>query len=232
MKKIMFVGVFLTVSALSFCGCVVTESAGTSVIAESESRYVLDNYEELSVESGLNSSETVIVESDFPTYSDIGNLAGDSILVVMGQYVDEVPEIKNTAKNPNNPSIESNEVYAECRIFKFNVAEVIKGECSEDQIQVGLSYGIRPANVDVLAVKDTYLEPTTDDYKVLFLMYSEADQFYYPTSQPYQLHSEQSTSRSSNGEKVTFVLDTAIDELNIVFSDEVTLEEIKEKCDS
>lgn len=218
--------VFSAIAVTLLCGCMATEdisstSAGemTASISATSSRAKLGD-----------DTEHVIVESDFPAYADLDTLADDSALVVVGQYIEGEPEIVNTAKNAANPSVESDEVYAACHVFNFNVQEIIKGECDDSTIRVGLSYGIRPAGFTDLAVKDTYLEPTFTDYKVLFLVYSEADGFYYPTSQPYQLHTEQEMRSSDSTERWTFVIDSAISELDAAFSKEYLLREIKEMC--
>lgn len=224
MKKSILEFSAVAIAATLLCGCMATED----ISATSAGEMTVSISETSSREALRDEKAHVIVESDFPVYSDLAALADDSVLVVMGQYEEEKPELVNTAKAADNPSVESDEVYAECHVFHFNVQEIIKGECDDSTIRVGLSYGIRPAGFTDLAVKDTYLEPTFTDYKVLFLMYSDTDGFYYPTSQPYQLHAEQGTSQSdSNG---TFVIDSAIGGLDVSFSKGYSLREIKERC--
>lgn len=226
MKKSILVFSLVATAVTLLCGCMATENISTTSAKEMTASISATSRSEVSSDD----TEHVIVESEFPVYSDLDTLADDSVLVVMGQYEEGKPEIVNTAKDADDPSVESNEVYAACHIFNFNVQEIIKGECEDRTIRVGLSYGIRPSGFTDLAVKDTYLEPTCTDYKVLFLMYSEADGFYYPTSQPYQLHTEQEMSRSDSNENVTFVIDSAISELDAAFSKEYSLREIKESC--
>lgn len=218
--------VFSAIAVTLLCGCMATEDISSTSAGEmTASISATSSREELG-----DDTEHVIVESDFPAYADLDTLADDSVLVVVGQYIEGEPEIVNTAKDADNPSVESDEVYAECHIFDFNIQEIIKGECEDSTIRVGLSYGIRPAGFTDLAVKDTYLEPTFTDYKVLFLVYSDADGFYYPTSQPYQLHTDQGMSRTASNESGSFVIDSAIDGLDVSFSKGYSLREIKEMC--
>ncbi len=207
MKKLLIVSAIFIASAL--CGCSAAEQATASDT---------QSYSAVSVQETSETDPTQIIESEFPFYADVKSLAADSVLAVMGQYGAEEPEIVNTAKDAENSLVESKDVYAECRVFIFHVQEVLKGDCSDDEIRVGLSYGIRPAGFSELAVKDTYLEPTTDNYKILFLLYSASDGFYYPTSQPYQLCFSQATDSSAANGSTAFTLDTSIDGLNESFA--------------
>lgn len=225
MRKSIHVFLVIAIVVTSLCGCMATENISTTSAKEMTASISATNPSEVLCDDTVH----IIVESDFPAYSDLDTLVDDSVLVVMGQYVEGEPEIVNTAKDADNPSVESDEVYAECHVFNFNVQEIIKGECDDSTIRVGLSYGIRPAGFTDLAVKDTYLEPTFTDYKVLFLVYSDADGFYYPTSQPYQLHTDQGMSRTASNESGSFVIDSAIGGLDVSFSMGYSLSEIKER---
>lgn len=220
MKKILLMLSVVSIAAAALCGC----GAVDQVPASSTQACV-----SASIQEASETNHTKIVESDFPAYADVESLAADSVLVVMGQYGGEEPDVINTAKDAENSLVESKEVYAECRVFTFHVQEVLKGECSDDEIRVGLSYGIRPAGFSELAVKDTYLEPTTDDYKILFLLYSDSDGFYYPTSQPYQLCFSQTASLSGTNDSIAVDLDTAINGLNETFTIEAdSVEKLRE----
>ena len=210
MKKIILLFLVISIAVSAFSGCVAVNQVPTSGTEAYPSASA-------SIQEPSDTDHTEIIESEFPTYADVEALAADSVLVVTGQYGDEDPDVVNTAKDAENPLVESRDVYAECHVFTFHVQEVLKGNCSVDEIRVGLSYGIRPAGSSELAVKDTYLEPTTDDHKILFLLYSESDGFYYPTSQPYQLCFAQTADLSGTNGSSTFELDTAIDGLSETF---------------
>lgn len=222
-----FILLAAAIIASSFVGCTSAETTSSNQRDALSSALEQPETNENSLSETENGhTQTRLIESDYPVYSDIQTLINESVLVVMGQYTDDPQEIINTAKDPEVPSSASTQVYAESHVYHFAVLEVLKGTCHDAEIRVGLSYGIRPAGASELAIKDTFLEPTTNDYKILFLVYSDTDAFYYPTSQPYQLHTAQI---KDSGESI-FILDTAIDGLCDGFPQKFSFDEIIKAC--
>ena len=109
-------------------------------------------------------------------------------VIVVGKYQNAAPESVNINRNPSNPQEEADSVYYEQLVYAFEVEAVLKGELSKNNIRLGLFHGLKVE--DKTYPTETFQQPDTQSYKVMFLLYTEYGDFYYPCAQDWWLSTE------------------------------------------
>lgn len=108
--------------------------------------------------------------------------------VVVGKYRNVAPESVNINRNPLEPTQEIESVYYEQLVYIFEIADVLKGEIDEEDIRLGHFHGLKVE--EKTYPFETFQQPDTQSYKVMFLLYTEYGDFYYPCVQDWWLSTE------------------------------------------
>lgn len=131
---------------------------------------------------------------DFPTASTIQEMASEADVVISGEYTSNEYEKWNMSRNPENPSEESSEKYAEGRLYKFKVDSVVKGNLSEKEIKVNhrafdmIKVELEEGKPQEVKVDDPrFIEPTAGQKYLLFLKKDNKLNNYYGAIEPFSV---------------------------------------------
>jgi hypothetical protein len=151
-------------------------------------------------------TQTVLIGKDFPSTSDLEEMAAEADLVVIGSY-SSFDSKWNMARNPEDPSKEDTENYVEGHLYNFNIDEVIKGIESNEVIKVNHRYleeltlvdSNEEINSDGTIKKEAtkvttkkvkhndplYIEPKLNQNYMLFLKKNSAMNNYFGAIEPF-----------------------------------------------
>lgn len=143
-------------------------------------------------------------QKDYAMAASVTSMAEQATYIVIGTYT-ALDSKWNMMRDPDNPSKESTEYYADGHLYKFSVEEVLKGSISETEILVNHEYsetftftesnakienGVITEDatwsVDhkVNIINDLYVAPEIGTRYILFL---DNDLYYYGSCEPFMI---------------------------------------------
>lgn len=148
------------------------------------------------------------VSGDYIAYRKLSELWDAADYIIVGKYKNVAPWSYNAARDMNDYSKPSTSLYLENLIYQFQVEAVLKGTPTKykakDVIEVAQFHGFL---VDgEVSTTDTYVQPDTGSYKILFLETHESVDYYFLSSLGQWLSTVQLTRRS-NWENCSFALE-------------------------
>ncbi len=109
----------------------------------------------------INRTDKISIDMDIGLTDSLEGMIEHADVIVIGKY-EGLSSTFNLARNPQNPSEEASNEYAEGRLFEFRVSEILLGEIDEETILIAHPYSSSYAVKEVMSENGTVLVPATE----------------------------------------------------------------------